>query len=114
MKTYYSHIYYSNNNHFDKMSVGLIFFDGKNVFIEINKEKLNIVKKLNKKGFKLFKFAVEKFKEYYLENGITLKEVERLSVYHNNMFQVTPPIKIDLECTKENFDRYFEKVCNLY
>jgi hypothetical protein len=109
MQTYMSYLYYNHNNQFDKICVGLVFFDGKVTIIDIKKEKMSFVKKLNKKGYDLFKHSVESFKNHYLDNGVSYEIMDRAYRYNNNMFQISKPSMIGLECNKENFYRFFEK-----
>ncbi len=109
MKTYISHLFYQDNNQFDKIAIGSIWFDGKSTFIEIKKEKLKIVKKLNPIGYELLKHTAYSFRTSYLEQGATYELIERVSRYNNNMFQITFPSFIALECTEENFNKYFDK-----
>lgn len=109
MKTYMSHIFYQHNNQFDKIAIGLIWFNGSCTFIEINEAKLKIVKKLNPIGYELLKHTAHSFRESYLRQGSTYELIERASRYNNNMFQLSYPSFIGLECTKENFNKYFEK-----
>lgn len=109
MKTYMSYLYYNHNNQFDKIAIGLVWFDGESTFIEIKKEKLKIVKKLNHIGYELLKHTAYSFRTGYLEQGATYELIERASRYNNNMFQLSSPSFIGLECTKENFNKFFEK-----
>jgi hypothetical protein len=109
MNTHTSHLYYQDNNQFDKIAIGLIWFNVEQTFIEIKKEKLKIVKKLNPIGYELLKHTAYSFRTSYLEQGATYELIERASRYNNNMFQITPPSFISLGCTEENFNKYFDK-----
>lgn len=104
-----SNIYYQDNNQFDKIAIGLIWFNSERTFIEIKEEKLKIIRKINGIGYELLKHTAYSFKTSYLEQGATYELIERASRYNNNMFQVTSPSFIALECTEENFYKYFDK-----
>lgn len=108
MQTYFFNIYYNGGNQFDRIAVGIVFFNGEKTFIEINERKMKFVKSLNRTGFKLFKYAVSSLADYYRENQLTLKEAERLHINLNNIMGITEPKAILLECNGENFERYSE------
>jgi len=109
MKNYISILYYNHNNQFDKIAVGLLFFNNEKQIIKIKKDKLDFVKRLNKIGYNLFESTIYSFESYYNDIKINYDIVERQSRYNNGMFQLTKPSFISLELNDENFNRYFEK-----
>ena len=108
-KTYLSKIYYQDNNQFDKICVGLIYFDGKTTICKIKDDKMKFVKKLNLKAFDLFEFSALSFVNNILDNGATYDIIERTSRYQNGIFQVTKPSFIAVDCNYDNFNSYFER-----
>lgn len=108
MKTYYSIIYYGNNNN-ERINCGLILFDDDINYIRLNKSKMLVAKKFISEGYFLFRSNLKAMVAYYNYNQPTLKELDRLSRYMNNMTKITAPTPIAIDCTQENFDKLFDK-----
>lgn len=109
MKTYYSIIYYGNNNN-ERINCALILLNDDINFIKLNPNKVLFAKKLLGDAYYFFKSNLNKMADYYTKNQLTYKELERLSRYMNNMTRITAPMPIAIDCTQENFDKLFNKM----
>ena len=109
MKTYYSIIYYGNNNN-ERINCGLILFNEEFIFIKLNNAKILFAKKLLGEAYWLFKGNLIKMADYFTANKTTYTEIEKLSRYMNNMTRITTPMIIAINCTHENFDKLFDEM----
>lgn len=103
----YSIIYYNHKNQFDKVAVGLAFWDCDNFFIDYQKSKLIDLKKYN--GFDLFCSALFPI----CKKVKTVNQLSDLRFLYNNIIQITKEIKIDIECNESNFHELMDKIIKI-
>lgn len=129
MKAYYSIVSISSRSHLDeRFNIGLLCVDNGQAFFHHSKTKVNIIGKLFSKSAKelvlstlnsidksVFEFnANNDKKNQFLEaskelNKLSPDYLNYLNRYNNNLIQFSAPTKIDLNITKDIFQKLFRK-----
>jgi hypothetical protein len=103
-------ILYFNTGLHERINVGLIMFNEFYCFVEIKQSKMEFVKFFKPEAFELFEYSVNAFKDYYTKDVIpTHAQIKRLSIYNNGIFKLEHPNFIDVEFTRDNFIKFFDK-----
>ena len=109
MKTHTSILYFNTGLN-ERINVGLIMFNELYCFVEIKQSKMEFVKLFKPKAFELFDYTVNAFKDYYSKEEMpTYEQIKKLSIYNNGIFKLEPPKFIDVELTRDNFIKFFDK-----
>lgn len=123
MKSHYSIIKYVNNSLTNEtISLGLIVISNNEIYFHLSPNKIELVKKLNSKNYKLLEFSLKQFKHFAEketkeENSelfssvkiIDFEYLNRLSNYNNGILQFSKPESIDSIISYENFLEYVKK-----
>ncbi len=128
MKVFFSILYISINSALDeKVSIGLVMSDGEQQIFKFSNEKLSIIKNLlnseSYNGIKQFLKSIDKqiiftnksenllfnYKNSEKPNWYSNNYLSYLSKYSNNIIRFSEPKQIDINFSKENFIKIFEK-----
>lgn len=102
-------ILYFNFGIKERINVGLMMFNDNGIcLIKIKKTKMSWVNKTSE-SFSLFEYAVNSFVTFYKENIPEYNIILRTANYNNGVFKIDQPSYIEIDLTKENFNRFFDK-----
>lgn len=120
MRSYYSVLKYVSNPLSDEsISLGLLMVSQNNAFYKKSEKKLELLKKLNSRAYKLVDFSLKQFdkfigyensiKESFIasNNNIDSEYISKLSSYNKGLLQFSKPSPIESEITEEVFEKYF-------
>lgn len=93
----------------ERIALGLYFLDGEKVFFDYSLKKLRLFSNfVSTEVYDLVSDSLIGLKQSeYAGNFIS--ELTTMSIYFNNSITFSKPACIDLECTKDNFDKLYKK-----